>query len=88
LGETNINAYLWGSQMRTRVTSEGELMVPSELVERLGLHPGDEVDLIERDDGVLIGRHRRQSAFDRWVGFLKGTDSRTPDEIVSDLRAK
>jgi AbrB family looped-hinge helix DNA binding protein len=35
-----------------------EIVIPEELREKLGLKPGDKLDLYERDGSIRISRHR------------------------------
>jgi bifunctional DNA-binding transcriptional regulator/antitoxin component of YhaV-PrlF toxin-antitoxin module len=39
------------------VDAEGKLAIPPRILERRGLGPGDELTLVEADEGVLVYQH-------------------------------
>ena len=57
------------------VSSKGQIVLPRNLREALGLHEGDRVDVILEDDTILIRRLESPAKHDwrRWRGCLKGT---------------
>ena len=36
------------------VDAEGRIIIPSEVIQKRGLRPGDELTLVESDDGFLV----------------------------------
>lgn len=38
----------------TRVTAKGQTTIPQEIREKYGIEPGDEVEWVETDDGVVL----------------------------------
>lgn len=40
----------------TRVSAKGQIVIPKDVRDRLNLIPGDQLDVIERPDGVLLRR--------------------------------
>ena len=56
--------------MRTVTVSENfAVVIPEELREKLGLKPGDQLDIYERDGGIRISRHH---AITELRGIAKG----------------
>ncbi|WP_067169194.1 AbrB/MazE/SpoVT family DNA-binding domain-containing protein [Microtetraspora niveoalba] len=53
-----------------RISSKNQVTLPAAVLRRLGLHPGDPVDIEEDDGHIVIRRHR--SRFDGVVGTLPG----------------
>jgi AbrB family looped-hinge helix DNA binding protein len=45
--------------MTSRIGAKGQVVIPKELRDRAGLHPGAEVDFELRDDVVVLTAHRR-----------------------------
>jgi len=41
------------------VDAEGRIVIPSEAIKRAGLHPGDQVEVEQRPDGLIIYHNRR-----------------------------
>ncbi|MGI8553894.1 MAG: AbrB/MazE/SpoVT family DNA-binding domain-containing protein [Dehalococcoidia bacterium] len=71
------------------VTSKGQITIPKEVREALGLMPGSKVEFTITDQGVLLHRRIPEEAFDRWRGYLRGklpTDS--VDELMEMLRGE
>ena len=71
-----------------RLTSKGQITIPKEVRDRLGLRAGDGVEFVEDETGVRIRKERRESPFDRWVGYLGGLDGLTTDEIIEEMRGR
>ena len=67
---------------RTRITTKGQVTIPKEVRERLGLRPGDELEFTE-EDGVFRLRKRLPK---KYRGYLKEFAERDPDELVQELR--
>lgn len=75
--------------LNSSMTTKGQVTIPAELRERLGLKPGDKVAFLERDGKVILQRldNRVDSAF----GLIKSTKSATLediDETISESRAQ
>ncbi len=69
-----------------RVTSKGQVTVPKEVRESMGLNPGDEVDFEETQDGVLLKKHIEENPFERWRGVDESGE--TVDEAMERLRGE
>jgi AbrB family looped-hinge helix DNA binding protein len=74
-----------------RLTSKGQITIPIDIRERLGLHPGDEVEFVADADGVRIVRSdavpgRGQRIVERLRG--RGDVELTTDEIMALTRGE
>ncbi|GIH65443.1 AbrB/MazE/SpoVT family DNA-binding domain-containing protein [Microbispora siamensis] len=72
-----------------RLNSKGQVTIPAEMREKYGLHPGDEVDVIEVGNTLQIVRRESSSTRgQRAIQRLRGsaTTSMTTDEIMGLLR--
>lgn len=69
-----------------KVTSKGQVTVPKEVREKMGLAAGDEIEFVEEDGKYLIRKRRGASPFDKYLGYLKQKAGQDPDEIVKELR--
>lgn len=77
-----------------RVTTKGQVTIPQEVRERLGIFPGTEVDFIVRGDSVkLVKANRKNGKRGRGEEIVaslvgKGTANRemTTDEIMALTR--
>jgi bifunctional DNA-binding transcriptional regulator/antitoxin component of YhaV-PrlF toxin-antitoxin module len=57
------------------VDAEGKLTIPPHILEKRGLHPGDELTLVEADEGLLVYQHGLDLLTARWWSGL-GEDER------------
>ncbi|WP_432286353.1 AbrB/MazE/SpoVT family DNA-binding domain-containing protein [Aminobacter sp. BA135] len=80
-----------------RVTTKGQVTIPKEIRDRLGIEAGSEVDFVERSDGAVelvrgTEPDMRAKALDRsledWFRRIEGTgDSNlTADDIMAMTR--
>jgi len=68
----------------TRVTSKGQVTIPVDIRERLGLQPGDEISFEETDEGYVIRKEIDEDRFEKWRG-VADTDE-TVEGRMRDLR--
>ncbi len=80
-----------------RVTEKGQVTIPKEIRDRLGIVPGSEVDFVASDNGALLVRVDNPEDqnvirdFDDWAARVKGTfdtGGMTTDEFVLWLRGE
>jgi AbrB family looped-hinge helix DNA binding protein len=77
-----------------RVTEKGQVTIPKEVRDRLGIVPGSEVEFVPDEKGarlVLIASHttRDPQDFEAWLRSRSGsfdTDGMTTDEYMEWLR--
>ena len=70
--------------MNSRVTERGQVTIPKELRERLGIRPGQIVEFTEEDGRLLLRRRVDEHPVDRVYGIL--ASDRTSDEVMEELR--
>jgi AbrB family looped-hinge helix DNA binding protein len=69
-----------------KVTSKGQITVPKDVREALGLSPGDELEFVEEDGQFLLRKRLRRSPFDPYMGYLKHKRGQDPNQTVKELR--
>ena len=71
------------------IRGEGQVTVPPEIRERLGLHEGDQVEFVlEQGRAVMLPSRGGGDVFERWRGSAQGS-FKSVDEVnawVRDLR--
>ncbi len=79
------------SAVEAKITSKGQITLPSRVRERLNVGPGDSVMFIEGKDGKILVRSKSGTLGDM-RGMLRGkAKSPTPDTIerwVSEARSR
>ena len=74
-----------------RLNSKGQVTIPAELRQRHHLHEGDEVDVVEDGDNLVIVRSRAEhTRGSRMVAAMRGkaTTTMTTDELMELLRGE
>lgn len=77
-----------------RVTEKGQVTIPKDVRDRLGIVPGSQVEFVPDEKGarlVLVSSNadRNQTNFDAWIRSVSGTfdtDGMTTDEYMEWLR--
>ena len=76
-----------------RVTEKGQVTIPKQVRDRLGIAPGSDVDFVVVDAGVMLVKNADAKDtfrdFDEWALSVVGTfdtDGMTADEYVDWLR--
>ena len=64
--------------MTTTMTTKGQVVIPREFRERKNLRAGDELELEERAEGILIRKKRRNAGLVDHLMKLKGTGLKIP----------
>lgn len=80
--------------LRVRLTKQGQITLPKEVRERLGLQPGDELQIFEGPSSIQIWKATPEpsekqdgpSPLDKWGGFLKEYEGQDVDKIIEDMR--
>jgi AbrB family looped-hinge helix DNA binding protein len=70
--------------MRSTISSEGQVIVPTEIREKLGLAPGTQVEFELREEGVLLRKGTGSHPVDRVWGMLHL--DRPVDEVLDEMR--
>ena len=69
-----------------KVTSKGQVTIPKEIREKLGVHPGEDVGFEEKEGVVVITKAVTKSPFDKWVGKLAKLEGQKSDDLVREMR--
>jgi AbrB family looped-hinge helix DNA binding protein len=71
------------------VTSKGQITLPKEVRDALGLRPGSKVQFEIQRGRVVLRRQIPQEAFDRWEGYLRGkVPASSTEELMEMLRGE
>jgi AbrB family looped-hinge helix DNA binding protein len=71
-----------------KVTSKGQITIPKEIREKLGISPGEEIGFVERRGVFFIKKPVKKSPLEKWMGRLKDLKGSESDKIIDDLRGK
>ena len=71
----------------SRITSKGQVTIPKNIRQVLGVKPGDRVEFeLLPDRRVVVKPALATAVFERYVGYLATKDGEDPDRIVAQLR--
>lgn len=70
----------------SRVTEKGQVTIPKEIREKLGIQPGDEVTFEETEAGYVVRKEVEKSRFEKWRGIAE-TD-KSVEERMEELRGR
>jgi len=70
--------------MRTKISEKGQITVPKPLRDRLGIRPGDELDVIDDGGRLVLSRAMPDDPVAAVYGILD--TGRSTDEIIEELR--
>ncbi|MBI2919246.1 MAG: AbrB/MazE/SpoVT family DNA-binding domain-containing protein [Chloroflexi bacterium] len=73
---------------KTRITTKGQVTVPKEVRERLGLRPGDELEFVEEGGVFQLGKRVDPAVFQKYRGYLKELAGRDSDDLVREMRGQ
>ena len=71
---------------KSRITSKGQITIPKEVREKLGLRQGDNLIFLETSAGYVINKEVTESPFDKYVGKLEHLRGKEPDTLVEEMR--
>lgn len=72
--------------MKTRVSEKGQITIPKTVRERLGIRPGQVLEVREEGGRVVATKVTTRDAVERVTGILKL--ARPVDELITELRGK
>jgi AbrB family looped-hinge helix DNA binding protein len=73
---------------RAKVTSKGQVTIPKEVRDSLGVQPGDDIEFVETLQGFRIVKVIPDSPFEKWSGFLEELRGADPDELLEEARGR
>ena len=71
-----------------KVTSKGQITIPKNVREKLGLKTGAGVAFEEKGGVFYIRKSVTKSPFDKWVGAFKTRKLQKTDAIIEELRGR
>ena len=71
-----------------RITSKGQITIPSEIRNRFGFQPGMEVEIIAEDNKAFIIKSSSENAFLKWLGRGEHREKKDADIIIEELRGR
>jgi len=69
-----------------KVTSKGQVTIPKEIREAIGIGPGSAVEFSIQNGECVLKKVADKDPFAKWTGFLKKRKS--TDQIVDELRGE
>ncbi|MEQ8330702.1 MAG: AbrB/MazE/SpoVT family DNA-binding domain-containing protein [Longimicrobiales bacterium] len=72
--------------MKSRVTDRGQVTIPKELRDRLGIRPGQIVEFSEDRGTIVLRRRMATHPVDELYGILE--DASSSDELLAILRGQ
>ncbi|MBI2919207.1 MAG: AbrB/MazE/SpoVT family DNA-binding domain-containing protein [Chloroflexi bacterium] len=73
---------------KTRITTKGQVTIPKEVRERLGLRPGDELEFTEEDGVYRLRKRVAPEVFKKYRGYLKEWAGQDSDDLVREMRGQ
>jgi len=73
---------------KAKLTSKGQVTIPKEVRDRMGLRAGDEIEFVRENGNYRLQRVVRESPFDAWIGYLKEWEGYDVDEMIEEMRGR
>ena len=74
--------------LTAKMTSKGQVTIPKNVRDRLGLSQGEELQFCEEKGVFYIQKSVKKSPFDKWVGHLRKPKGKKTDAIIKELRGR
>ena len=73
---------------RTKLTVKGQVTIPKDVRELLGLWPGDEIEFVEERGVIRVQKRVSTSPFRKYRGYLRQLAGHDPDELIEQMRGR
>jgi AbrB family looped-hinge helix DNA binding protein len=73
---------------RAKITAKGQVTIPKDIRDRLGLRIGDEIDFVPENGVVLLRKIVPDDPFAKWRGYLKDLEGQDVDELIEEMRGR
>jgi AbrB family looped-hinge helix DNA binding protein len=70
------------------LTSKGQITIPKDVRDSLGLQTGDQIEFVEDVAGYRLQKRVLASPFEKYRGYLKGLAGRDPDSLAEEMRGQ
>ena len=74
--------------MSTTVTTKGQVTIPKEVRETLGLRTGDELEFAEENGQYRLRKVCVPDRIKKYRGYLGALAGSDPDKVVEEMREK
>lgn len=74
--------------VQAKITSKGQITIPKEVREQLGLRPGDRIGFVRENGHFRLQKVLTESPFDKWAGYLKELEGQDVDEVIEEMRGR
>ena len=71
-----------------KLTSKGQITIPQEVRDKLGIVSGEAIIFEEKNGVIYIRKSIRKSTFNKWIGCLKNAQVKKTDTIIEEWRGK
>jgi AbrB family looped-hinge helix DNA binding protein len=69
-----------------KITSKGQVTIPKDVRDNLGLRTGDRVRFEKDNGGYRLEKRLPENPFEKWRGYLKHLAGRDVDELIEEMR--
>lgn len=69
-----------------RVTQKGQVTIPKDVRESLGIKPGSSVKFKVVEGKCVVEKEIKENKLEKWVGYLKS--KKRTDELMKELRGE
>jgi AbrB family looped-hinge helix DNA binding protein len=73
---------------KTKITTKGQITVPKQVRERMGLRKGDVLEFVEKEGMYHIRKAHSPTPFKKYRGYFKHLSGQDPDRVIEDSRGK
>jgi AbrB family looped-hinge helix DNA binding protein len=73
---------------KTKITTKGQITIPKQVRDRLGLRTGDELEFVEESGRYHIKKCLPPTPLKKYRGCLKELAGHNPDKVIEEMRGK
>lgn len=74
--------------LESQITERGQITIPQDVRNDLGIQPGDLFSFSIVKKGVLIRKKTNKSVFEKYRGYLKRSKIKDVDKYVEEMRGR
>ncbi len=73
---------------KSKITSKGQITLPKQVRDNLGLRPGDELEFVLDGTSYRLQKVINGNPFTKWRGYLKELEGQDVDEMIEEMRGR